>query len=281
MNNLNKFDFVHVSAASSNYRSLVEKIIKKVIVPIYQQEEYVYKVFKEDRICELMFDKEDKVKSKPLGILVYKKELSDEFGEYGIEKSFEVKSLFLINAEENSKKGSGSALLLRILGKCAELRAENLHLTVSSLVPSVSEFFKKKHFVEKHCWGKKYREDADEFLFCRRVHLHQITLQEKYLQMIINGQKNKEGRTNIDLFKKIETGEIIRFFNPNTKSDVFVEVVDKNHFPSFKQMLVEGGINNYLPNINGLKEAIEIYHSIPNYREREKNLGVLGLVCAI
>ena len=42
-------------------------------------------------------------------------------------------------------------------------------------------------------------------------------------------------------------------------------------------MLHSEGINNILPGITDLEEAIEIYHGFPKFRERESNFSVIAI----
>jgi hypothetical protein len=77
---------------------------KEVLEPIYGSQEKALRKIREgeDRICLLATEST----GNPVGVLQYKTELSNEFADLGIQNSLELKTLFVINAQENSGKGT-------------------------------------------------------------------------------------------------------------------------------------------------------------------------------
>jgi len=59
----------------------------------------------DDRYCEVML-----IENQPLGLMIYKKTLQQEFG---IKNAFKLKTLFVFNPEENTRRGLGSLLFHR------------------------------------------------------------------------------------------------------------------------------------------------------------------------
>jgi L-amino acid N-acyltransferase YncA len=113
-----------------------------------------------DRITEVLV-----VEDKPVGILVYKTKLSNEYKEYGIENSLEMKSMFVFNVEKNGGLGYGSRLFKRILQVSREYNATSIHCTVSEEVPETMAFLKKKGFVVKGKFPIQYKKGFNEYLF--------------------------------------------------------------------------------------------------------------------
>ncbi len=96
------------------------------------------------------------VDDKPVGILVYKTKLLNEYKEYGIENSLEMKSMFVIDVEKNGGLGYGSLLFERILQISREYNALPIHGTVSEEVPETMAFLKNRGFVVKGKFPIKY-----------------------------------------------------------------------------------------------------------------------------
>lgn len=54
------------------------------------------------------------------------------------------------------------------------------------------------------------------------------------------------------------------------------KVIYTSKFKSFKEMLEKCGISNCLPGVANVEEGINIYHSFGNYKQLEKELGVVA-----
>ncbi|MEM7174502.1 MAG: hypothetical protein AAF443_01035 [Chlamydiota bacterium] len=95
-------DFNHL------YFPLICKFFKNRIASLYgNQDKAIDKIKKgEDRACEIMLICDD-----PIGFIVYKTELQDEFD---LKDSFELKTLALFHPEVHSGKGYGSLLYDRV-----------------------------------------------------------------------------------------------------------------------------------------------------------------------
>lgn len=125
----------------------VQSLFKEVIEPIYGNQEAALKRIAdaEDRTCELLVETVDTVK-KVSGLIVYKNDPTDEFKEYGADKALEIKTLFVVNAKENSGRGIGSKLLNRICEVAITPPFESIVVTVSETKQESLQFFKKKQF---------------------------------------------------------------------------------------------------------------------------------------
>lgn len=104
-----------------------------------------------DRACLILASHHN-----PLGLLLYKLNPTNEFAQYGVRSSLEVKTLALLNAENPKIKGKG--LGKKLLEKCYSLAlakcASGVHLTVSEH-SNVLGFYKKQGFDEKHTFKNK------------------------------------------------------------------------------------------------------------------------------
>ena len=99
-----------------------------------------------------------------------------------------------------------------------------------------------------------------------------LNIIEPYLSLVLNGQKTIEGRLNIDKYKDLKTGDILLIGPERRKFNV--ERIYK--YNSFEDMLNKEGVNNVLPNITKINEAIEVYYSFYT-KEQEKEFGVLAI----
>ncbi len=119
--------FVQVAAKSFHFKT-VQSTFKKLISNIYGDQKVALAKIKEgkDRTCEIMLNYHN-----PLGIIVYKSSLQNE---YGLSNALELKTLLLLNPKKNSSHGYGSRLFQRIDEVAKELRADMVYCTASSKV---------------------------------------------------------------------------------------------------------------------------------------------------
>ncbi len=119
--------FVRVNVKSSHFK-IVQNTFQKLISHIYGDQNTALEKIKEgkDRTCELMMNYHN-----PLGIIVYKNSLQDE---YGLSNALELKTLLLLNSNKNSGHGYGSRLFQRIDVVAKELGASVIYCTASSKV---------------------------------------------------------------------------------------------------------------------------------------------------
>ncbi len=100
---------------------------------------------------------------------------------------------------------------------------------------------------------------------------------ERYIRLIKQGKKSAEARVAIPMFRNWQEGDTIRFFSRrNPRIEVFVKIVGKTHYKTFRQMLETEGVERLIPEISNIDEGEKIYLEIPKYAEREKQYGVLA-----
>ena len=87
-------------------------------------------------------------------------------------------------------------------------------------------------------------------------------------QNIKNKKKIIEGRLYRGIFKKIKCNDIINFCLNNEK--IKVKILELKIFENFKEMLIEEGICNILPDIIDINEGVNIYNEY--YSKINKNV---------
>lgn len=94
------------------------------------------------------------------------------------------------------------------------------------------------------------------------------------------GVKTSEGRCNTGMFERIQTGDTIKFFEKKNPSNfVIIEVVSKQKYKTFRDLVVGEGITKLLPELSeiDIEKAVKIYKNIPGYKEKETRFGTVAL----
>ena len=108
--------------------------------------------------------------------------------------------------------------------------------------------------------------------------LRQLTLRKVYIHQIRNGAKTVEGRINSGMPAKVRVGDTMRFFYmSNASDDVFCRVEGVRSYPSFADMLEHEGHKACVPEQNSFDSACRLYESIPGYKDRAAQHGVLAI----
>ena len=133
------FDFIKVSVFSKYFPLIIETFKGRLESYYGNQDEAITKIqHSEDRVCEVLV-----IDEEPLGFIVYKTELQSE---YGIENSFEFKTLMLFDPMNQSGKGYGSILMERVLVLALKLKAESVFCTCGLSNKKALKFFQKFDF---------------------------------------------------------------------------------------------------------------------------------------
>ena len=98
-----------------------------------------------------------------------------------------------------------------------------------------------------------------------------ISVQEPYFSHILDGKKTIEGRLNKGKFLDIKAGDTLMI---NNQVEYIVE--DKKQYSSFKEMLVNEGIENVVPEVKDIDEAVDVYYKFYT-KEDEDKFGVVGI----
>lgn len=101
-----------------------------------------------------------------------------------------------------------------------------------------------------------------------------FNLMDQYFDLIQKNLKIKEGRIFKSKFKDIKVNDIISFCNNGNTIDCIITEI--NQYSSFYNMLLNEGIENFLPGIFNINEGVDTYYSIPNYKNEEALYGVVA-----
>jgi len=104
-----------------------------------------------------------------------------------------------------------------------------------------------------------------------------LSLRPIYFDFIKSGKKTIEGRINSDKFKDLKIGDKLIFTTDHTSEQLICVVKDFKTYPDFHSMLESEGIQNCLPGITDLQEAVNIYENLPGYKEKVKQFGALAI----
>ena len=78
--------------------------------------------------------------------------------------------------------------------------------------------------------------------------LYKKHLSEPWFSLVHEKKKTSEGRLNKGDFKDMQKGDIIEFFNDETKVKKFrVKVIGKHRYKTFKNMIKAERLKNVLP----------------------------------
>ncbi|PNH08524.1 hypothetical protein TSOC_004927 [Tetrabaena socialis] len=124
--------------------------------------------------------------------------------------------------------------------------------------------------------------------------LRESSLMPRYLELIRCGAKTVEGRVRVGKWADVLSGDLFRFTSSQgppaspapspppssptaAAAPVLVRATTVRHYDSFRAMLEGEGLGACLPGVGSLDEGVEVYRSIPGYREAEGVQGVVGV----
>jgi GNAT superfamily N-acetyltransferase len=147
------------------YMQTISNLINKTIAPLYgDQSEAIKKIgAAEDRLSYLLLNEEN----DPLGVIIFKKNLSQEFELFEINNAIELKTLFVVDPDKNSNKGLGSMLLNQCLEYAKSINAKYIVVTVSEEKPESLLFFQKKGFNIIYTLENKYKSKTKEYIIAK------------------------------------------------------------------------------------------------------------------
>ncbi len=109
-----------------------------------------------------------------------------------------------------------------------------------------------------------------------RAH-HKISVQGAYFLLIKEGKKKVEGRIHKNQYREMQVGNLVEFQNESDPQQTLLCRIDhKQVYPSFKQMLVEEGVDLCLPGVLSIDTGESIYHGFPCYAQDAREFGVVA-----
>ncbi len=107
--------------------------------------------------------------------------------------------------------------------------------------------------------------------------IHELKLQPKYYNYILNGTKRIELRLYDEKRQKIKIGDTIKFLKePNLEESFNVKVVDLLRYNSFDELFKDYDISilsDKSETKENLKEALEEFYT----KEKQEQYGVVGI----
>ncbi|GLC36799.1 hypothetical protein PLESTB_000781800 [Pleodorina starrii] len=104
------------------------------------------------------------------------------------------------------------------------------------------------------------------------------SLMPTYLELIRSGAKTVEGRIRAGKWADVIPGDTFRFVSTTDAGvSVCCRATSVRQYDSFRAMLEGEGLQACLPGVSEVAQGVEVYRSIPGYREREAAEGVVAV----
>ena len=114
------------------------------------------------------------------------------------------------------------------------------------------------------------------------INKYEIHVSEPWFSLLKSGKKKAEGRLNKGIFEKLNIGDIVVWFTmnkeTNEKMEFSSEIIDKQRYNTFREMLENEGLENVLPdkNVESIEDGVSVYRRWYN-EDMEKKFGVLAI----
>jgi len=218
-------EFREVAGSPERFKQL-QSAFQDVLEPLYgSQKDALEKIQKAvDRTAFLLYEGDS-----PVGVLVYKNNASDEYSQYGVTDSVEIKSLFVLDAGNNSNKGIGSRLLDQVTKAARTFNATSLHVTVSSEKEESLQFFKKKSFKVQASFPDKYKKGVTEYLLSLPLHKEEQADKPRKIAVIKRPSSSPEACSSLSTQSQKSDGfEIRRINGKKERLDAVEQLFNKN-----------------------------------------------------
>ncbi len=103
-----------------------------------------------------------------------------------------------------------------------------------------------------------------------------LYLREPYFSDILSGQKTIEGRIAKPYLRNLEIGSELRFIR-NDENDIVTKVQSLHVYGTFYDMLMEENMELLLPRCSSADQGVEIYESLPKFRQQASKFGVIAI----
>lgn len=99
---------------------------------------------------------------------------------------------------------------------------------------------------------------------------------EPYFTFLKNGQKTIEGRIKKGWYRFVRPGDHIIVYNEEENDSIEVLVKDVRTYSSIQEMLEQEPIKKLLPDVETIKEGIEVYKRFYT-EEQQREFGVVAI----
>lgn len=102
-------------------------------------------------------------------------------------------------------------------------------------------------------------------------------LSEPWFSLISLGLKSVEGRKNKGVFKEMQPGDIIEWYNDDfMPRKIMTKVIRKSEYSTFKEYLEKEGLEKCLPGMPSIDHGLSVYYKYFT-KEDEANYGVIAI----
>lgn len=107
--------------------------------------------------------------------------------------------------------------------------------------------------------------------------VHKMKLSEPYYTLVKSNKKTVEIRVYDEKRKQLKIGDKIMFSKTDGSGEFTKKIKKLQISQDFESALRRSTLKKTLPNICKIRDAVDIYHSFPNYKEEAKKFGVLSI----
>jgi ASC-1-like (ASCH) protein len=106
---------------------------------------------------------------------------------------------------------------------------------------------------------------------------HTMKLSEPYYSLVKQNKKTVEIRVNDEKRQKLKIKNTIIFTKQDGSGKFTRKIKNLVISKNFETSIRSATLKKCMPNIKKIKEAVNIYHSFPNYKENAKKYGVIAI----
>lgn len=137
------------------------------------------------------------------------------------------------------------------------------------------------HFTIEKVTLKTYQPPAikitNESLLNKSLHnIHSSDLQSPHFENISSGKKIYECRINDEKRQKMSVNHLWQLKHAtNDNLSIMTIILERKEYKNFEEAIKSVDLEQLLPGVKTVEEAIELYHSFPGYKEKAEKYGVV------
>jgi ASC-1-like (ASCH) protein len=107
--------------------------------------------------------------------------------------------------------------------------------------------------------------------------IHKMKLSKPYYNLVKTNKKIVEIRVYDDKRKQLSVGDKILFTKTDGSGEFRRPIKKLSVSKNFETALKRSTLRKAMPNLCKISDAVDIYHSFPNYKQDAKKYGVLSI----
>jgi len=104
-----------------------------------------------------------------------------------------------------------------------------------------------------------------------------MKLSEPYYSLVRKKEKTVEIRVYDEKRQKLQINDFIEFTKQDGNGPFKLKIENLVYSTNFEKSIRRSTLKKCMPNIKSVKEAVNIYHSFPNYKKNAKKYGVIAI----